>query len=89
MTSVTRSYLPRTKAFLKHSWPTDMLPEVSACEREIEAAESRREAEILRFWIARIAAAQDADRDWQGLGSWTREALHLAIVEADTAVKGN
>jgi len=30
--------LARTRAFLAHSWPLDMLPEVEACEREVENA---------------------------------------------------
>lgn len=53
--------------------------------REKRIAELLRENVILRAWIARIARAQDADRNWQGLGSWTREALKSAIAEADGA----
>jgi hypothetical protein len=57
----------------------------SLSERNRQVLRLKKEVEVLRFWIERIAQAQDADRNWQGLGAWTRMSLKDAIAEADAA----
>jgi hypothetical protein len=48
--------LVRTRAFLAHSWPLEMLPEVEACEREVNATRERVRVleEAGRKWLATL-----------------------------------
>ncbi len=52
--------LVRTRAFLAHSWPLEMLPEVEACEREVDATRERvRVLEEANDRLRRFVADED------------------------------